>query len=185
MSKNMYGSGLGLMEPVARIGDNVAIHYLDTVSLRRVRFQEAIPPFQALDAGALAANTTTARTNVPNLSMADSEFGQFRWYPLDNIQVRLFLPQSQGKYILRNVQTALDPQVVNRDPCLHLTEFYVWEDNRPFVEILNYADYALTQTRIVAMGFRFNVEKIDTDLEKKILGGLEPVVHVWCSGRQM
>lgn len=182
---NMYKSGLGLMEPVALIGQNVVIHYLDEVIIRRVRFLEAIPPFQAIDLGAIAAQTTTPRTNVPNLAMPNGEFGQLRWYPLDNIQVRLFVPNAQGKYALRNLMVGADPNVVERDPCLHLTEFYVWEDNRPFVEALNYSDYPLAYARIIAMGFRFNVEKLTDEMVKKITDGIEPATHVWCSGKQM
>ncbi len=40
--------------------------------------------------------------------------------------------------------------VVERDPCLHLTEFNVWEDNNPWFAATNYTDYALNACRLVA-----------------------------------
>lgn len=191
MNGYMYKSGLGMMEPVATIGQYVAVHYLDAIYIRRVRFLEAIPPFQAVDVGAIAAQTVSARTAMNNLEMPDSEFGQFRWFPLDNVQVRLWLPQSQGKSILRNIMVPVDPTIVTRDPCLHLTEFYVWENNRPFVECINYSDYAVAMSRVVVMGYRFNVEPVAPDaarrkeIESAIMSGSQPATHVWCSGKQM
>jgi len=181
---SMHKSGLGLMEPVALIGHNVAIHYGKELHLRRVTYMEAIPPFQAINVGAMVLQSVSIRTLIPNLGMLDNEFGQFRWWPLDPIQVRLFIPNSQAKHVLRNIMVPMDPTVIDRDPCLHLTEFYVWQDNQPSVEVINYSDYALTQTRIMAMGFRFHVDKLPPDLEKKISEGQEPVTQVWCSGNQ-
>ena len=184
MNNHMYSSNYGLMQPIALMGQNVALHYLDQIYYKRIRFLEAIPPFQGVDVGAIAAQTVSARTQVTNLEVSDDEFAQFRWYPLDNVQVRLWLPQAQGKYTLRNLQIAVDPTVVTRDPCLHLTEFFVWEQNEPFVECINYADYAVTMSRIVFMGFRFVVEDVEAEQKKAIKDGREPATHVWCSGKQ-
>lgn len=181
----MYKSGVGLMEPVALIGQNVAIRYINELHIKRVTFVEAIPPFQALDVGAVAAQTRSARTAMPNLDLADNEFGQFRWYPLDDMQVLLWLPQAQGKSVLRNIMVPMDATVVHRDPCLHLTEFFVWEDNHPFVEVINYRDYPITMARIITMGFRYRVDDVTPEVKDAILKGDMPVTNVYCSGKQL
>lgn len=172
----------GLVEPVALVGHNVVIHYLNETHFRRVTFQEGIPPFQCIDLGALAAQTPSARTNIPNLELPDNEFGQFRLYPLDPVQLRVNLPPGMGKYYLKNIQVTIDPTIVDRDPDLHLTELFVWEDNRPAVEAVNFSDYALTAVRIIAMGHRFNTVELTKDVVAEVQAGRVPAVHVWCSG---
>jgi hypothetical protein len=175
------------MEPLAIQNQNVAIHYVQNIFYRKVDYLEAIPPFQAIDLGALAAQTRSARTNVTNLDMPDDEFGQFRWYPMDNAQIRLFLPPAVGKFSLKNLQTTLDINIRDIDPCLHLTEFCVWEDNRPAIEAVNGMDYALNAVRMIAFGFRYHTVDIsgDSDLIRGILDGSKPCTHVWASGRSI
>ncbi|KKK42962.1 hypothetical protein LCGC14_3169190, partial [marine sediment metagenome] len=88
-----HKSGGGMMEPVALINHNVCILYGSIKHFRKVQYFEPIPPFQCLDIGAIALQTTAARAAAPNLDMFDNEFGQYRWYPIDNAQIRLWLPQ--------------------------------------------------------------------------------------------
>ncbi|GAI42716.1 unnamed protein product, partial [marine sediment metagenome] len=94
------------------------------------------PPFQCLDIGGIPLASTTVRTPAPNLDLFDNEFGQYRWYPIDNAQVRLWLPQVDGRYSIRNIQVPVSMEILDRDPCLHLTEFFVWEDYHPFFEAM-------------------------------------------------
>jgi hypothetical protein len=185
MNGYMYKSGLGLMEPVAVVGQNVAINYLGKIHYKRVQYVEAIPPFQFLDIGAIAAATVSLRTSGANLQLADDEWGQFRWYPLDNAQVRLWLPQAQGKYTLLNIQSVVDNQIVQRDPCLHLTEFYVWQDNNPWFEAINFADYALTACRLIAQGYRFFGEDLEKSQVEAIKSGREGCTPIMASGKHM
>lgn len=181
----MYKSGIGGVEPIALVGQNVAVHYLGNIYYKRVLYLEAIPPFQFLDIGAIAAQTVSARTSGTNLQLADDEFGQFRWFPIDNVQVRLWLPQAQGKFTLKNIQAMVDNMIVQRDPCLHLTEFYVWEDNNPWFEGVNFSDYALTACRLIGEGFRFVGVDCEKDRIDAIKAEKEPCAHVWASGRHM
>ena len=179
-----YKSGLGLMEPIALQDHYVAVHYGNSIYYRKVDFFEAIPPFQALDIGAIAAGTTSLRTALLRLDMPDEEFLQARWYPLDNAICRFWLPLAEGKYKLLNWQGTVDQTIVHRDPCLHMTEFFVWENNRPSVEAQNPMDYGLLACRIIVMGYRFYSEEVkDTELLKSIKAGRTPCTHVWASGR--
>jgi len=177
-----HKSGLGLMEPVALINHNVCIRYGSVKNWRRVIYLEPVPPFQCLDLGGILAQTTSVRVQATNLQLLDNEFGQFRWFPIDNAQIRLWLPQVDGRFVLRNIQVPVDMTITDRDPCLHLTEFYVWEDYSPWFEGINFMDYDLDQCRIIAQGYRY----VTTDLGKvtieRIEAGQEACTYVVASG---
>lgn len=198
MELYQYKSGGGAVEPVAIQNQNVAIHYLNTIEWRRITFYESIPPFQFLDIGAIALQTISNHTQATNLQMPDEEFAQIRWFPLDHVQVRAFLPSGIAKHSLRNVQSVVDDSIVDRDPDLHLTELIIWEDNNPAFEAINFNGYALTQCRLVGMGYRFTTEAFPSTkveqirqainrngpgAEVSILGG--PCTHIWASGRSI
>lgn len=176
-------------EHEAEIGHNVAIHYLGGVYYKRVTAVQPIPWFQFLDIGAIALQVSSGSTQALNLAQYDGEWAQFRWYPLDYVQVRMWLPQSQGMWTMRNFQGVLDNQIVYRDPCLHLTEFHIWQDNVPWFTALNFPDYAASGCRLMAGGFRYcgvDVAEYDkkngTTILKDILSGKEKCKHIWASG---
>ena len=175
-------SGIGGMEPVALINHNVCILYGNTKNYRKVMYYEPIPPFQCLDVGVIALQTTSARTPAPNLDLFDDEFGQFRWYPFDNVQVRLWLPQVDGRASLMNIQVPVGMGIHDQDPCLHLTEFFVWEDRHPFFECTNFMDYALTTCRIMAQGFRFVTEPLAKPIIAAIESGGVACTYIPASG---
>lgn len=177
-----YKSTLG-MNPLALMDQNVTIHYLTQRLYRRVDFLEEIPPFQCIDLGALAAATTSARTQITNLQMPDDEFGVFRWFCMDNAQIRLFIPTGVAKFELKNTQVPVDYKTPEFDPELESTEFAVWEDNNPAIEAINGMDYALSAVRIVAKGFRYHTYALEADERQAVISGQLPTVHIWASGR--
>lgn len=180
---HVFKAQIGMFDPVALQDHYVVIHYVQQRHYRQVDFLESIPPFQCIDLGALAAATVSARTQITNLDMPDDEFGLFRWYMLDNVQVRLFLPSGIAKFELKNIQIPADYKTLQRDPNLVSTEFCVWEDNRPAIEAINGMDYGLNAVRIIAMGYRFHTVAVEKDIVLAIQQGRLPATHVWCSGR--
>ena len=173
-----HKSGLGLMEPIALIGHNVALLTGGKWKYLKVTRFQSILPFQFLNLGAIAAQVVTAKTRAVNLEVKENEFGQFRWWVLDNFQARLWLPASTQAYSLLNLTSVVDPSTPLRDPCLHLTEFYVWEDERPEFDATNIMDYALAQARCIAMGYRFRTEALSASEEAKAKAGEIPIVRV-------
>ena len=173
-----HKSGLGLMEPVAQIRHNVAVLFGNEWKYRRVVGFQPMPPFQFLNLGVIAAQASAPRAAAINLELQDGEFGQFRWWVLDNAQARLWLPPSTQAYALRNITPPVDPNTPQRDPCLHLTEFFVWEDERPSFDATNIMDYALAQCRLVAQGYRYALEELDPNDIAAIKAGREPCVYV-------
>jgi len=172
----------------------VVVHYVQSAYYRRVDFLEAIPPFQCIDIAAVVgvpipAISVSGRQNITNLEMTDGEFGLFRWYPIDDAQIRLYHPSGISKFQLRNIQVPVDMNIVFRDPNLVSTEIAVWENNRPGVEAINGHAFVLNAVRIIAMGYRFHSvdlvsgKNADPELVAAIKSGKAPATHVWCSGR--
>ncbi len=179
---HIFKAQVGMFEPAALLNHNVCIHYLKVHHYRQVDFLESIPAFQCIDLGALAAQTVSGRIIIPNLEMPDDEFGLFRWYPLDNAQIRLFHPRGVAKFELRNIQIPIDYKTLQRDPNLVSTEIAIWENNRPAIEAINGMDYALNAVRIVALGYRFHTVKLPKEVIKAITDGREPCTDVIASG---
>ena len=186
----IFKAQVGMFDPIALQNQNVCIHYVQSKHYRKVDFLEAIPPFQCLDVGAVAATTVSPRTAILNLEMADNEFGLFRWWPIDDAQIRLFHPVGTAKWQLRNLQVTIDMNIINRDPNLVSTEIAVWEDNSPGVEAINGHAFTLNAVRLIATGYRFHTVNLEgtgkhanLELVKNLKSGAQPCTHVWASGR--
>ena len=185
----VFKAQVGMFDPIALQNQNVCIHYVQNEYYRKVDFLEALPPLQVLDIGALAATSVSPRTQVTNLEMPDNEFGLFRWWPIDDAQIRLFHPAGMAKWQLRNLQVTVDMQILARDPNLVSTEIAVWQDNRPAMEAINGHAFQLGAVRIIAIGYRFhtvdleNGQSANSTLVTALKAGTQPCTHVWCSGR--
>jgi len=208
----IFKAQVGMFDPVALQNHNVWIHYQQSNYFRRVDFVESIPPLQCVDitAGAgLAAGAVTGRVNITNLEMPNNEFGLWRWYPIDDAQIRLYHPAGIAKFQLRNLQVPVDMNILVRDPNLVSTEIAVWQNNRPAVEAVNAHAFALGAVRLISIGYRFHTVEIKEavtaeqmkvveqmkqlpgnsgrkELELLILAYQQerlPITHVWCSGR--
>jgi len=178
------------MEPIVLLDYYVKIiTYPKQEYYRKVDYYESIPPFQAINLGALALQTVSARLSVSagaansNFDLQDNEFAQWRWFPLDNFMARLFLPAGVAKEQMKFIQLGVEKSIIYRDPTLVSTEFNSWEDERPAFEAMNFSDYALNATRIIAMGYRFHTEEIDKETIDKIKAGQIPCTPVLCTGR--
>ena len=186
---HIFKSQVGMFDPIALQDQNVCIHYVQNRYYRKVDFLEGIPPFQCIDLGALPAISASARVNVVNLEMADNEFGLWRWYPIDDAQIRLYHPAGMAKFQLRWLQVPIDENILFRDPNLVSTEIAVWENNRPAVEAINGHAFGLGGVRLIALGYRFHTINLESGnnanptLVKAIKEGKEPCTNVWCSGR--
>ncbi len=181
----MGRSGLGLVEPIAMIGDNVALYKGNSWFYFKVTMYEPIPWFQFLNLGAVAANTTNAPVNATNLDMFDNEFGQFRWFPIDNAQILRRHPNITIS-ALKTLQVPVDMNIVDRDPCLHLTEFCTYQDQRPQFQAINGANIALTQCRLIGGGWRFSIDSIEDKKYPGLIQAIkqkhERVTYIICQG---
>ena len=103
-------------------------------------FGEAVAAFKEFK-GEAQSGAFPARDKL--IDIKDEEFGLFRWYPIDDAQIRLYHPAGIAKYQLKNLQIPVDMNILFRDPNLVSTEIAVWEDNRPSMEAVNGGAIAL------------------------------------------
>jgi hypothetical protein len=161
------------MEPIVLLNYYVQIKtYNSTVVFGQVDFLERIPWFQAIDMGAIPVQAFAAKQNVTNLDLWDGEFGQWRWYPLDDAQVSVFVPAGVSKWQLKNLTVGIDRSIILRDPSLESTEIFTWQDQRPAMQALNFSNVALTACRIMATGYRFHYNNVtDPAIIKQLNSG--------------
>lgn len=169
------------IKPVVLEQKNVCIHYGTFNHYRRVIWWEPIPHFQFLNIGAIVAGVTSNRTPAPNLEAQDNEFLQLRWYCLDTAQVRCFVPNAIARNNLRNLQVPVDPTCVMRDPDLHLNEIFIWEQNAPSFEAINYTAVNLAACRLIAFGYRFVTEELESAKVEAIENGA-PCTYIPATG---
>ena len=173
------------MEPIVLLNYYVQVKtYNSNVIFAQVDFFERIPWFQAIDMGAIAVQSTATKQNVTNLDLWDNEFGQWRWFPLDDAQVSLFVPAGVSKWQLKNITVAIDRSVILRDPALESTEFYTWQDQHAAMQALNFSNVALSACRIIATGYRFHVVPVtDPAITKALNAGTLRYTTIQCAGQ--
>ena len=173
------------MEPIVLLNYYVQVKtYASNVLFAQVDFFERIPWFQAIDMGTVAVQATATKQNVTNLDLWDNEFGQWRFYPLDDAQVSLFVPSGVSKWQLKNITVAIDRSIILRDPSLESTEFFTWQDQRPAMQALNFSNIALSACRIMATGYRFHVNLVtDPVIIKQLNVGTLRYTTIQCAGQ--
>lgn len=169
------------MEPMTLLDSFVQIRTYGQKYWRKVVAMEAVPPFQALDIGAIAAGGTSAKINAGNLDLDDDEFGQWRYFPLDNVQLTCFNPAGVAKSQLKNIQVAIDRSIITRDPMLISTEICTWEDQRPAFQAVNFSGVALVACRIIVMGYRFMTNTVEPQDEMNLKNGRQQYTIIPCS----
>ena len=157
-----YAYKAGPIEPIVQIDEVVGVWVNKNYQFGLVTYIEGIPYSKAIevDFGALAAGATGAIAQLTLIQMPDFEFGQFRGEVLDNFSALL----SQGRGAQR-FKTELNAATytlegARKDPCGHMGEFYVYEDNNAFITPTNEMAYGLTQSRMIFWGFRFVVQNL-------------------------
>ncbi len=138
-------------------------------ALRNKAFETARDPDEILERAAMLVPPAAQREN-------------FRWWVLDNHQVRVWLPQSSGRYALRRSTSYVDLMTPYRDPCLHLTELFVWENNNPWFQATNPMAVNQAVCRIMAMGFRFITSKLTAEEISRIKAGKLACTYIVASG---
>lgn len=157
---DLYPFKAGQIEPIVLPGQIVGLWVTKNFRFAEVVFIEGIPRSDpvTLDLGVVAAGATSAITLLANLDLPDREFGQFRAFVVDDFQALFFQARADNRYKLENVNATITRATTLRDPCGHLTEFYVYQDEHAYMQALNPTGYALTQTRVAFYGFRYVIE---------------------------
>ena len=185
------------MEPIALLDYYVKIMTFTKGAVwGKVDFYEAIPPFQWIDFAAatpwgplaaatpIAANTTNPKANITKLELEDFEFGQWRFFPLDNFMVQIFNPAGVSKWQLKNVQVGIDQQIIYQDPTLVSTEIFNYEDRYIAMAATNFSARPISTARIIGWGYRFHFKPLDEKSAEygKLINNQLPYTPIQCSG---
>lgn len=149
------------MEPIAQPGEYILMYFGRQWLLYQVLYEEPFWYSQQftvdLSNGAgMAAQTILQNISTQNqLDQADGEMGQFRMSILDDIQVVFKNPQANTYAVDRNSTANFDRFTQRRDRSGHLTEFFVSQQNRPYLTVTNPTQYTIPFARVAFEGIRY------------------------------
>lgn len=162
------------IQPDVQIGQNVGIYITNGYEYHTVNYIEGMEAGPAstidmvaeLNLTAIAANATLQKSIVPILQMYYNELVKVRFYPVDNIQCRIWELSGQAKNMARNWQTRTDRNSQWYDTYMALTTFWVLGFNYDMnLEVLNPLGYAQPTARVKFWGQRYLLNPV-MDLQK-------------------
>jgi len=144
-------------EPIALPGENLVI--LPEMKAFKVEYVEQIPAF-IIDFGPIAAGAEIRDRKLSEVEMFENEIGQFRIYFIDNIALRNWRqPYGAGRFFMKNVTPQLDNtfQTIDYVHFSQFTEFFVYKDQVPYVDVVNISGTNLSASRIKLFGYKYVV----------------------------
>jgi len=145
-------------EPVVQPNENVEIN-------GKYYVVERIDPIPAIDVdfGALSAGAT-AKSELDDIKVEDDEFAQYRFIPIDNIDVIEFKqPAGVGRWRTKAGTVGFLPPVTEYpEPHvegLQLTEFFQHKDRS--IEMTVKARTAVSRSRVRFYGYIFTIEQLE------------------------
>jgi hypothetical protein len=153
-----------VFEPIAQVDQNLYVFAPSRPKIHgyyRVLFVE--PTLEIVhDFGALAAQGDTGDVEVTELYMDDDNCANYRIYPLDDVVVGAKQPKALQRWTTKEASGYLDQmhgQVAGKDH-RHMTEVFVWEDEKLFFVVANPLYYPAKKSRVLFQGYRYSVEKL-------------------------
>jgi len=106
----MYGKEF---EPVVEIDQNLAVLTESGWQYFVVGYIEPLPPSEDFikDFGTLADNGTATDQEITLVEMKDNELGQFRFKPLDEINIKVAQPAAASRFSIKNKQVRVTQSV--------------------------------------------------------------------------
>jgi len=143
------------LEPIAKVDENVQLIGGGSVVFARIVYIEPLPSIRH-DFGSLSAGSSTSPTEFTELRMPEDELGQFRLAPLDNITFQVNQKRSTQRFATQQTVSSIEASVF-RD---NLSEIFVLELDAPFLTVTNPTSSTLPKTRVVASGFRYQLDRL-------------------------
>jgi len=128
----------------------------------RVVWLEPIP-MVVKDHGAL---TATAPDNVKadqeftELRLPENELGQWRIGPWDDVKVAFKQPKTVGRFTTIELMVEVGLEIWRLSPTLNTVEVFTLGRGVPFLTITNATAYDQPTSRVVAQGYRFQLEPL-------------------------
>lgn len=155
-------------EPIVRIEEAVRL-VAERDIYARVVYIEPIQPL-IIDLGPIGAATPTlwpapgSSRELSELELGESEFGQWRIAPLDDILLEVRLPAAIARFVRRAGATPVSRLSISRD---QFTEIFTLRRLAvPTVVPYNPNFYPLDMARILVAGYRYVFEHLESAPEK-------------------
>ena len=159
-----YYAKPGPITPVGLPGQNIAVWNGTSWGCHKIINFEGLSRCNALafNVGAIGAIATANPFQLLLLELTDDppEMAQFRFFPLDDVQIRLTRGQSDVRSKTQNIVVQTDLLSHQLDPCGHLTEFVVLKVDEPWIQCTNAQNVALAVARVAFYGYRFRLEDL-------------------------
>lgn len=157
----------GPIEPVLLPGEIAGI-WIDRWIFVKLDFFEPLVKSEQLmhDFGALAAGASSGTISLTELDVHQYNFAQYRFQVCDDITAELHQGSASARFGNMNRVTRITGYNQIADPCGHMTEFFVYEQNHAHMLVTNETDYALTQSRVVFWGYKYNCSLMPNYSEK-------------------
>lgn len=153
----------GPMQPYAQIGQNLLIKVVQNYVLFRVNLIEQLPLSSPLvvNFGAIGANATLPGVSLQTpLQMDGFEIGQFRAIMLEDIDLQVYEPQNLPRFINSVGRYRWSRMAQSLDPSYSRTEIAVYQDQFPYVDVINPTNQALVAARIAFFGNRYRIQRL-------------------------
>ena len=151
----------GQLEPIAEPGQNILMSFGRQWLLYQVIYIEALWHSQALtvdltNGAGLAALSTAGPFSTQNqIDQNDGEMAQMRMSIMDDFQVTFRQPLATVRGVDRNSTSLFDPFSQLRDEDAHMTEFFVSQQNRPYLNATNITNFTIPFARVAFEGIRY------------------------------
>lgn len=152
-----------VIQPVAKIKENLSIWTTGQWSHFRIDYLEPIPPgpastvdmVAAAGLTTLAANAAIAKRVVAILQLNDTELLHVRFEPIENVEGVIWEQSGQAKFNSRSIHARVDRNTRQRDPHLVTTTFWILGANRDMqLEVRNPMAVATPLARFIFWGYR-------------------------------
>jgi len=152
-------------KPIVKPRDNVRL--LPKYGFFRVKGVEPIGKFIKDFAKTITDGSTSSGIAFEEVYMNDSEMAQWRIWVLDDIELKLNLigrTETRGttKY---EVSTAYSFSL-DTNPDDGQSQFFTFEDEKVYIDIHNPTQDTITMNRVLLMGYRYTLEKLDFEPDK-------------------
>lgn len=153
----------GPIAPVAKPGENILVFSQKTYNLFKVAFVEPLPlsPALTIDNGQLPTGAQLNAIDTSSiLDMSDGQLAQLRFKVLDDINVQLNQPSQLVRFTNKN-KTATVDLFTHKAGLDHLSEFFIFQTQRPYLYVSNPTGYTLAKTRVAFWGFKYVLSGAD------------------------
>lgn len=163
------------IQPVAKISENLSIFTGGAYHHYQILFEEPVPrgsPFlvNILTVGGLAtlaAGATDVKRLVAVLQLNNFEFVQFRFQPIDDIEVEIFEQPAMGRFETRGARARISLFTEVTDPYMASSTVFVLGSNRDLnIQVTNPSGYVIDRARIAFWGIRYLLKELANPPER-------------------